>query len=185
MLIVIVQPLLILRGSKVAHRMIGRSSLAVALAFVLSGLLLAHFRVNRMSDATFVKDGIYIYLPLAFAMLFAAACALGVRWRSSSLVHARFMLSTALLMIDPVVSRIMSFYMRPLPSEHLYQGITFSLTVAVMAYLTISLPQQTPGRIWYRNYCLGTTAIFALFFAVPYTGTWLGFVRWFRALPLT
>jgi hypothetical protein len=138
-----------------------------------------------MTEAAFAKEGIYIYLPLAVAVLFAAACALGVRWRVSTPFHARFMLSTGLLLIDPVVARIMFFYLPSLPSDHLYQGITFTLIAVAMVYLVKSLPSHTPGRNWYRNYCIGTAAVLALFFAVPYTGMWLAFVNWFRVLPLT
>ena len=185
MLILIVQPFLILRGHRIAHRIVGRTSLIVAFGFSLSGLLLAHFRASRMTEAAFAKEGIYIYLPLAIALLFAAACLLGFRWRRSVPVHARFMLSTALLLIDPVLARIMFFYLPPLPSLQLYQGITFTLIAAVMAYLVNSLPPQAPGRTWYRNFCLGAAAILALFFAVPYTSAWLAFVNWFRSLPLT
>lgn len=185
MLILVVQPILIGRGHRHAHRTVGRTALLIATGFVLSGLLLTHFRVSRMTEATFAAEGIYIYLPIAVAILFAVACGLGFRWRRSAPVHARFMLTTALLLVDPVLARIMFFYLPPLPSEHLYQGITFTLIAAAMFYLVISLPPRAPGRIWYRNYCLGATAVFALFYAVPYTGAWLTFVDWFRALPLT
>ena len=185
LLVLLVQPILMLGGYRLAHRMLGRTSLFVALGFVLSGFLLTHFRVSRMTEAAFAKEGIYIYLPLAVAVLFAAACVLGVRWRVSTPVHARFMLSTGLLLVDPVVARIMFFFLPRLPLDDLYQGITFTLIAAAMVCLVISLPPHTPGRLWYRNYCIGTVAILALFFAVPYTGAWLVFVNWFRVLPLT
>lgn len=185
MLILVFQPVLIHRGLRLAHRMVGRLSLGVAAGFVLSGLLLTHFRVSRMTEAAFASEGIYIYLPLAVVILFAVACALGFRWRKSASVHARFMLTTALLLVDPVLARIMFFYLPPLPSDHLYQGITFTLIAAAMIYLVISLPPRAPGRIWYRNYCLGAMAVLALFFAVPYTSAWLTVVKGFRMLPLT
>jgi len=185
LVILILQPLLILRGYRLAHRLTGRTSIFIALGFVLSGLLLTHFRVSRMTEAAFAKEGIYIYLPLAVAVLFAAACVLGFRWRKSAPVHARFMLSTALLLLDPVLARIMFFYLPRLPLDELYQAITFTLIAAVMTFLVSSLPPQTPGRAWYRNYCLGTGVTLALFFAVPHTGPWLAFVNWFRLLPLT
>lgn len=185
LVILVVQPLLVLRGCRLAHRITGRAALLVALAFVVSGLLLTHFRVNRMTEAAFAKEGIYIYLPLAVAVLFAVACVLGFRWRQATAVHARFMVSTALLLVDPVLARIMFFHLPPLPSDNLYQGITFTLIAAAMTCLVRSLPAKVPGRLWYRNYCLGTVSILALFFVVPYTGAWLAFVNWFRALPLT
>lgn len=185
LLVLLFQPILILGGYRLAHRVVGRTSLLVALAFVLSSLLLTHFRVSRMTEAAFAKEGVYIYLPLAIAALFAAAVVLGIRWRVSAPVHARFMLSTGLLLVDPVVARIMFFYLPRLPSDELYQGITFTLIAAAMVYLVISLPRHALGRIWYRNYCIGAVAILALFFAVPYAGAWLAFVNWFRVLPLT
>ena len=185
LLILCVQPLLILRGHKLIHRIVGRASMFVAFGFVISGVLLTHFRVSRMAEAQFVKEGFEIYLPLAIASLFAVACALGVRWRSSTPVHARFMVSTALLLVDPVLARVMFFYLPRLPSEQLYQAITFTLIAIAMVLLVRSLPAQVRGRTWYRNFCLGAVLALALYFAIPYIGVWLAFVNWFRALPLT
>lgn len=185
MLSLVAQPALIHRGYRLAHRMAGRTALVVAFGFVISGLLLTHFRVSRMTEAAFAKEGIYIYLPLAVAVLFAAACVLGFRWRKSAPVHARFMLCTALLLVDPVLARIMYFYLPALPSDKLYQGISFALIGAAMAFLVRSLPPQVPGRSWFRNYCIGAATVLALFFAVPFAGAWLAFVNWFRVLPLT
>jgi hypothetical protein len=54
-----------------------------------------------------------------------------------------------------------------------------------MAQLVRSLPSSAMGRSWYRNYCLGSVSILALFFVVPHAGAWLDFVRWFRDVPLT
>lgn len=185
LLVLVIQPLLILRGHRSAHRISGRVFLFIALAFVVSGVLLTHFRVSRMPEEVFAREGLYIYLPLAVALLFAAACGLGLHWRRSAAVHARFMVTTALLLLDPVLGRIMFFYFPRLPSEDLYQGITFTLIAVVMALLARSLPISANGRTWYRNYCLGAMATLALFFVVPHTGAWLAFVLWFRALPLT
>ena len=185
LLVLIVQPLLIRHGHRAVHRSVGRASLLIAVAFVVSGLLLAHYRVSRLPEDLVLKEGIYVYLPLAVALLFAGACGLGFRWRRSTAVHARFMLSTALLLIDPVLARIMFFYLPPLPSEDLYQGITFTLIAVAMALLTWSLPVSAVGRSSYRNYAIGAVSILALFFAVPYTAGWLAFVHWFRALPIT
>lgn len=183
--VLIAQPLLILRGYRAAHRILGRISISIASAFVASGFLLTHFRVSRMSEATFAKEGIYIYLPLAVALLFAIACALGFFWRKSTAVHSRFMVSTALLLVDPVLARIMFFHLPPLASENLYQGITFALIAIAMVFLVRSLPPSAKGRNWYRNYCLGSMSVLALFFVVPYTGAWLDFAQWFRDIPLT
>jgi uncharacterized membrane protein YozB (DUF420 family) len=185
MAILVVQPVLIRLGYRFAHRTTGWVALFVAVGFVISGLLLTHFRVSRLTEAAFAKEGIYIYLPLSVAVLFAIACGLGFVWRKSAAVHARFMLSTALLLVDPVLARLMFFHLPPLPSNHFYQGVSFSLIAAVMVYLANSLPRAAPGRSAYRNYGLAAAVVLGLFFAVPYTGAWLLFVNGFRALPLT
>ena len=179
------QPLLILRGQRSAHRLVGRASLLVALAFTVSGLLLAQYRLSRMSEETFAKEGVYVYLPLVMALLFALACGLGYRWRRSSAVHARFMASAALLLLDPLVARLMAFHLPPLPSEDLYQGITFTLIAVVLVFLVRSLPPSTQGRASYRKYSFGAVAALALFFVVPHMTLWVVFAHWFRAISLT
>ena len=150
-----------------------------------SGTLLSHYRTSRMTEATFTAEGVYIYLPLSVAALFFVACALGYRWRRSTPVHVRFMAATALLLIDPVISRIMYFYLPPMPSAHLYQAITFSLTVGLLAAMLRMVPASTPGRGAFRNFCLGCAVTFALFFVVPYTSWWARFAQWFRTIELT
>ena len=183
--VLIAQPLLILRGYRVAHRITGRISLGVAFSFVISGFLLTHFRVSRLPQAAFEREGIYIYLPLAVTLLFAAACILGFHWRRSTAVHSRFMATTALLLIDPVLARIMFIHLPPLPSVSLYQGITFTLMLVIMALLVWSLPTFAKGRNWYRAYCFCSIVVLSLYFIVPYTGPWRAFAQWFRDSPLT
>jgi uncharacterized membrane protein YozB (DUF420 family) len=185
LLVLIAQPLLIRRGFRSAHRIVGRVALVVAAAFVVSGVLLAHFKLGRLSEEAFAEEGIYVYLPLSVALLFGLACALGYGFRQSVAVHARFMASTALLLIDPVVSRVLYFYFPPLPSLDLYQGSTFVVIAIALTLLVRSLPPAAKGRNGYRNYCLAAGAILALYFVVPYTRPWLAFVEWFRAVPLT
>jgi hypothetical protein len=61
----------------VAHRLLGQASLVIASAFVLSSVLLAHFRFSRMSAELFARKAFTLYLPLAVALLFGLAFA---RW---------------------------------------------------------------------------------------------------------
>lgn len=180
-----VQPVFILRGHRVAHRLLGQASLVIAPAFVVSSVLLAHFRFSRMSAELFAQEAFALYLPLAVALLFGLAYALGVRWRRVAAVHARFMASTGLLLLDPVLARVMFFYLPPLPLLQLYQAITFTLIAGALAFMLRTLPAVARGRHWFRNYCAGAAVVLALFFAVPHTSAWLAFARWFRNLPLT
>ncbi len=67
------------------------------------------------------------------------------------------MVSTALLLVDPVLARLMFFH----------------------------LPAGVAGRVAFRNFCVGTVAVLMLFFVLPLTGAWAAFTLWFRAVPLT
>ena len=185
LLILLVQPLLIINGYKLAHRAVGRVAFWVAFAFVLSSFLLAHFRVSRLSDDEFAQNHIFTYLPIVVGFLFALACFLGYRWRQSTAVHSRFMVDTGLLIIDPELARILFFYLPPLPFEALYRAIPFGLLALAMFFLVRSIPARVKGRACFRNYCGLTVVCLVLFFVIPYTAAWMDFVLWFKALPLT
>src|SRR5690606_31575116 len=122
---------------------------------------------------------------LATTLVFAAALWLGVLWRKSPAVHGRFMACTLLPLLDPVFARILGMHFPPLPAEFLYQVPALSATVVVLAVLLASLPRNAPGRGHFA-WCAGiSTALFLLFFAIEHDRTWLAFVAWFRALPIT
>ncbi len=79
----VVQPALIVKGRRRAHRVFGHGAAFVAPAFVVSGVLLAHFKLKGMPADLFAKEGVYVYLPLSVALLFAAGAGLGYAWRRS------------------------------------------------------------------------------------------------------
>jgi hypothetical protein len=182
--LLIVQPLAIRAGARPLHRRLGRASFLLGPAFVVSGLLLAHHRFSRMPPAVFAQEAFTLYLPLMVGALFAAAYALALAWRRQAVVHARFMACTALLLIDPVLSRILGFYAPPLPAWT-YQAATFTLTVALMVALLRTLPPDRSGRPAFRTFVIASAAAMLGWFGVPYTEAWLAFADAFRRMPLT
>jgi uncharacterized membrane protein YozB (DUF420 family) len=181
----VAQPALVFAGRRRAHRALGRGALSVAPAFVVSGVLLAHFKLSRMAADLFAKEGVYVYLPLSVALLFAVAAGLGWFWRRSPAVHARFMASTALLLLDPVLARVLFFRLPRLPFDALYQGISFSLVALALFFLWRTLPAGVAGRAAFGNFCIGTVGVLVLFFVLPHTRAWAAFTLGFRGLPLT
>src|SRR5690349_6799006 len=73
LLLLALQGWLIATNRRSAHGAIGRASYVIAPSFVLSAVLLAHFRSSRMDDATFAQEAYTLYLPLSAALLFGAA----------------------------------------------------------------------------------------------------------------
>jgi len=116
--------------------------------------------------------------------VFSLAYALAVVTRRTAAVHARFMVCTALTLIDPVVIRLM-FWIDSTPTWN-YQWFTFGLTDAVLVAL---IALERGGRVGRRVF----PAMLVVFVAsqVPamlqWTNgrLWQSFARWFADLPLT
>lgn len=185
LLALVVQPLLIRARQMRLHRSIGRLAGAGGIAFLISGVLLTHYRASRMAEAAFERDGHFFYLPLLMSAIFAAALALGLAWRRVMAVHARFMVCTALALVDPVLARLLHFYAPPLPAAFLYQLPAFAIIIGSLLLLQRGLPRASPGRRSFGVFAVAVTTGLLLYFLTPYSAAWLDVLRWFRALPLT
>lgn len=185
MLLLLVQPWLVRRRRLDLHRLAGRATWLVAPLFVLSGVLLAHFRFAAMDDRKFEAEAFTLYLPLHSVVLFALLYGLGLRYRSVPAAHGRFMVATALLLIDPVVGRVLYFHFPPLPAPWLYQAITYGLVDLLALALVLSFRGPAPARRALAGMLAILVAAQALWFAFAPSATWLAFAAWFRGLPLT
>ena len=75
-----------------------------------------------------------LYLGLVASLLFAVIWGLGIRYRRDTALHARFMVATALTLVDPALARIMIFWIPAVPPP-LYQWISFGVVYAVLLVL--------------------------------------------------
>ena len=177
-----VQPMLVRSGRLDLHRTLGRLSCVLVPLIALQSLLLAHARIQLLDDAVMQAEGHFLFLPLAGAWLFLAAWALGVAHRRRTPMHARFMLGTALALIDPVVARLLFFFAPPLPHLLLYSAIGYGLTDALLLVLLL---RERPGSPARRAYAL-LLAVFGvthlLWFTLGQTPAWLAFAYAFRGL---
>lgn len=185
MLLLIAQPLTIRSGRIAWHRALGRIAIAVAPAFVIGGVLLAHFRFAAMSDAQVVAEGHFLFLPLLMATLFALAATLGFIYRRSTPLHARFMATTGLLLIDPVLVRLLAFYLPELPDPNWYPFITFGVIDAAFVMLLMFFRPPLQRRAPLLAFLLVMVMLQAMWFVFAPTPAWHAFVLWFRTLPLT
>jgi hypothetical protein len=185
LLILIAQPLLI-RARKIGlHRAFGRLALVVAAAFFAAGVPLAHRGIVRMPVEQLEREGYFLYLPLSMSLIFGAAALLGALWRSVPTIHGRFMASTAVPLLDPLIARILYYYFPPLPAEFLYQVPAFTLAAAALVVMAVTIPASVRGRVAFQAFTLCTVVVLLFYFATPYSEAWLSFVKWFRALPIT
>ena len=183
--LLIAQPLSIHYRRLALHRALGRCSYVLAPLFVLAGVLLSHHRLASMSDETFAAEGYSHYLPFYASVVFAAAYALGLRYRRVPKAHGRFMLLTAMPLVDPVIGRVLFFSFPPLPSPWLYQAVTFTLATAAAGLLVFSYRAQPAPRRALVTYFSLLVALELGWFTFALTTPWLYAVAWFRCLPLT
>jgi hypothetical protein len=183
--LLIVQPLAIQRYRFTLHRSLGRSSFVLAPLFFIAGILLSHHRLASMDETTFAVEGYSHFLPFYASVVFGTAYLLGLKYRHLPDAHGRFMLLTAIPLIDPVVGRILFFYFPPLPHPLLYQAVTFSLETIVAAVLVFSYKGAAQPRRALLGYFVLLLTLETGWFTFAWTEAWLYLVGVFRGLPLT
>ena len=185
LLILVAQPILFRKRRLELHRLVGRSSWVIAPLFFMSAILLAHFRFSRMDPAIFVQEAYTLYLPLSAALLFAGAYACALSWRRNVRLHSRLMACTGLIVIDPVLARVLGFYVVDFPEFWHYQIITFAIEIALLLLMTLTLPQGSAERRVFSGFAGVFALVLGLWFLVPRTAAWTTLAEWFRGLPLT
>jgi uncharacterized membrane protein len=185
LVLLLAQALLVRARRLDLHRFLGRLSFAAAPLFVLSSLLLAHHRFSRMDAVTFEREACTLYLPLSAALLFACAWALALAHRRDIRLHARFMASTGLLLLDPVVGRVLAFHVVQRPEFWNYQLATFGVAAAVVLALARTLPPRSQPRLTFAVFAGGYVSVLAGWFFVPHSPAWNSFAQWFRGLAVT
>lgn len=185
MALLIAQPLLVRAHRSDLHRVLGKVSYLLAPAAVVSAVLLAHSRFAPIPAGEFAQAAPFLYLPFAATLLFAISYGLAIAWRRSPPLHARFMICTALTLIDPVVARILGFRFPPLPDDRLYPLIGYGLTELTLLVLIVAGRGATRGRSVFPAMLALFVLVHAGFFTVAQTQPWTRIAAWFRTLPLT
>lgn len=162
------------------HKALGKASYPLAPLVVVSILLLAHARI-QLSPEGYALQTYILYLQISLAALFGLSYGLAIWNRRSVALHSRFMVCTALTLIDPVLIRIL-FWMGPAPTFN-YQWITFALTDLVLVVLIWLERHNRTGRGVFP----AMLAVFVLAQAPALLGwtdgpLWQGFAGWFVSL---
>ena len=183
--LLIVQPILVVKRHLHLHRWLGRFSWALASVFVLAAILLAHFRLSSADASSFANAAYILYLPISAALLFGMSFALAILHRNSTPLHSRFMACTALILVDPVLGRVLAFYVVELPQFWHYQLVPFGLEIAIVIWLARTIAPNLPSRRAFSFFAIFYSLVLLLWFIVPTSRPWLTFATWFRQLPLT
>jgi hypothetical protein len=183
--ILIAQPFLVRARRLEWHRSLGRITYGLVPVLIVASVLLAHLRFRQMDDATFRAEAFFLYLPLSAIILFTLLYGCAIRFRRTTGLHARCMIGTALVMIDPVLGRIMAFYLPPLPSVDLHQMVTWGVTDLILIGLIVAERRREHHRQVFPA-MLGLFVIVQSYWFLGAQGeSFRSFADWFRRLPLT
>jgi len=178
----ITQAFLIRFNKRSLHKSIGNFSYLWVPFIVISLILLAHKQIIIYEYGVSYSRLYILFLQLSLLATFMIAYGLAIVYRHTPARHARYMICTALTMIDPVVARL------PIDTPSLpfsYQVVTFAITDLILIILIIIERRSQTGRDVFPI-MLG---VFLFFQILNLTSTrsqiWDGFSIWFARLPLT
>ena len=184
MLLLIVQPILVRCGRMHVHRTLGKAAWLLGPVFIVAALLLAHSRIVGIDGERYAIQTYVLWLQISLTSVFALCWALAMTWRRHMAVHARFMVGTALTLIDPIVIRGL-FWIDTAPGFN-YQWLTFGLTDLVLLAL-IAMDRKAPAGRWVFPFLLAVFVLSQLpaLLGWPRQAWWQAFSAWYAGLPLT
>jgi hypothetical protein len=182
-LMLIVQSLLIRQSRRSVHRTVGKFSYLLAPWIAVSTLMLANFQLNARG---LTGEGVYVLmLQLSILAQFLVFYSLAIVNRKTSDVHARYMVCTALPLIDPIFARILMFnYLTPeqLPLTQFY---TYPLTALILVALVVWDWRSSNRRDVFLPMLFVLVALQLPTFFVTGTAAWQSFAAWYMQLPLS
>lgn len=164
-LLLIVQSLLIGRGSYRLHRRLGWTSLA--LVALLVGTSSYMVWIELVGDEGFPRDLrlSLVFLDITFLLLFMAMYGLGIAYRRNRRLHSRLMGSTILIGLGPALGRL---YAQQIPALHgLSGGLTWTFyTIEAVLIIAIMAELFSKRSSW------PFPALFAIFVAIQAGTIW-------------
>src|SRR5688572_1154325 len=109
LLLLAAQAFLIRSGRRPLHRALGKVSYGLVPLIVASTLLLAHYRLRQGPPNAELLYFFCVQLGLMVAFVFAYAMA--IRHRREPMLHMRYMLGTALAVVDPILARLLAIHL--------------------------------------------------------------------------
>lgn len=178
----ITQAFIIRYKKRSLHKIIGRLSYGLIPLIIISFILLSHSQITIYENGISSSRLYILYLQFSLLIIFIISYTLAIIYRKSPSHHVRYIISTALTLIDPAVARI-PLNLPPLPFD--YQVFTFSIIYLILLTLIAVDRKQTKAREVFPLILL----IFVFFQTFNLTWTdsqiWSDFSMWFALLPLT
>ena len=182
MLLLIAQAWLMRQRNYRVHRMLGRTSLVLAPLFVASGLILIHGMVAHSNPFTAQFGDRLAFVDFTTIGWFAIAYALAIHHRRETPLHARYLASTAILVLPPALARALPPLVPAITSFEAAFHVTYVLTEAIVLALIVHDLRGGKLRAPYPI-LLGLTLLqHVSFVLLPGMPWWRDFCTWYGAL---
>ena len=179
MLLLIAQASLIQFKSFAAHRALGKTSFVLVPVIVASTLLLANYRMRSGLNDELVY---FFYVQLALLVQFTVAYALAILERRTPAAHMRFMVCTALALVDPILARVLAIHFGIEPP--LLQAITYGfIDLVLVALIAHDKVQRHYANVYPAMLALFVVTQLPTFFVMGWR-EWHRFTAAFAKLPL-
>ena len=130
-LMLLLQPILILRGKIKWHHRVGRLSYVLAPLVLLSMWLVTQERFDDILERQGYTAAVaHLSLNFPNIIFFALLYSLAIYYRKRSALHIPFMCGTAILLIGPALARILIIYF----------GFTFDNSVTTSKLVMVAIP---------------------------------------------
>ena len=182
-LLLVTQAWLMRRRNFTLHRALGRTSLLLAPLFVVTGLFLVQDMLAHPSPFAQAFGVRLAFLDLTSLAWFAIAYGLALRHRRETPLHARYMASTALLVLPPALTRALGMNIPAITSFEMALHSAYFVTEFLLAAMLLH-DLRSEGRIR-APYALllGLTVLQQIAFLVlPDVPAWTRFCSWIAGL---
>lgn len=180
--LLIVQPLLIKKKKLAIHRQIGKLSFIILPLFIISVILLKHFRIGGT-----VTEGLgaSLWLQLKDIIIIGVMYTIAMINKRNMQIHARAMIATGIVFIEPTLGRFIILTVLPEPNFMIGLGITVAIMYTLIISLIIIERKQTNGRWVFPLLILLFMVFHYLIFNQVSFPAWDAFAKWFAELPIT
>jgi len=183
--LLITQPFLIRSNKRALHRKLGKISYGLAPLVFLTIILLAHSQIVTLAEQADARRHFILFIQLGFALFFALLYAMAMIKRRDPSIHARYMICTGILMIEPILVRVFKFNLSSISWSVPYQYVTWPMVDLLLVALIISDYRQNAGGKVFQYALTVFLAFQILHLTITDTRPWIAFAGWFASLPLT
>lgn len=177
-ILLIAQSWFIRHGERSSHRQFGKLSFIIAPLVVISGVMVVFYSQGNAEDPLNPGAQSIMWFGFFLAGLFALLYAMAIRHRRNVQLHARYMVTTALVFILPGLTRTVFNYVAPLglwtPSFYMMTWVPFFIAIWLMLQDWRNNQKFQPYLVFN---CLWAINLF-FWVWLPSQGWWNSFSMW-------